>query len=133
MARSQSVAPGIGRWICLIAKVLGLIWSVFVGAFGFGEGIPGLIQAARAGDATGGRIAMLIFLAVTIAGVIIALRWPGAGGVITIIGAVLWWYSFYLIEGYRGIKVAFLFSLPFLVAGLLFLICWRMKRVDQPK
>jgi hypothetical protein len=75
-----------------------------------------------------------VVLAVALAGVIVAWRWELVGGIMTVAGVAGIMALVCLGSGTDMLFCAFLFTLPLLVAGALYLgCCWRtrMAKVAQ--
>jgi hypothetical protein len=97
------------RWL---ARIIGLLASAFFLMFAIGEAAP---------------LPLLILIALASLGVIIALRWERIGGTVaTIVAIALGLYVFQSLER-APTTVVLVYSLPFLVAGILFLICARQS------
>lgn len=77
-------------------------------------------------------VPLLAALAVALAGVIMAWRWELVGGVMAIVGAVAIIALVCAGSGTDMLFCAFLFTLPLLVAGALYLgCCWRTRAVSR--
>lgn len=75
---------------------------------------------------------LLIGIAVGILGLFVAWRWELAGGVMAVLGAVLTMVLVCAGSGADMLLCAFLFSLPILVAGALYLgCCYRRRSVAR--
>jgi hypothetical protein len=95
------------RWL---ARIIGLLASAFFLMFAIGEAAP---------------LPLLILILFAALGVLIALRWERIGGTVTTIVAIaLGLYVFQSLE-HAPTTIVLVYSLPFLVAGTLFLICAR--------
>ena len=107
----------VARILALIAVGLFVFFAVELGA----EVFPALSWGPQG-------IPLLIALAVALAGVLGAWRWELAGGVTTVSGAAAIMALVCLGSGTDMFFCAFLFTLPLLVAGALFLgCCWRTR------
>ena len=107
-----------------IARGTGLLVSGFFLIFTISEFIS---------EVLGGRpcmavVPLLAFLAAPILGVLIAWRWEMIGGALTMLGAIGLGIFVYLAVEYNKLLGAMLFSLPFLISGLLFLRIWLGRR-----
>lgn len=68
---------------------------------------------------------MLIMLALSIAGILIALRRERAGGIMAIVASAGLGAFVYSGAGHNRVVAALIYSAPFLIAGILFVICSR--------
>ena len=106
------------RLLALIAAGLFVFFAVEFGAKVF----PSLSLLRPQG------IPLLIVVLVTLVGALIAWRWELVGGIMTLVGAAL---AIALVCAGSGTDMffcAFLFTLPLLVAGALYLACcWRTR------
>lgn len=75
-------------------------------------------------------IPLLVVVGIALAGVLVAWRWELVGGIMTLAGVVGIMALVCLGSGTDMLFCAFLFTLPLLVAGALYLgCCWRTKSV----
>ena len=106
----------IVRWI---ARIWGLASILLLLAFLFGEGLA-FTQITPVEW-----IQLLLFPFGVMVGLLIAWRWEGAGGALTVMSFILFYLLHYLIAGnlprgpYFGLVAA---------PGLLFLMCWMLSR-----
>ena len=111
------------RWV---ARVVGLLASglfvLFLFCAGF-EICPSLSWTSLQG--------MPLFIVLTMAavGVLIAWRWEMVGGAMAVVGAVALSALVYFGSGRDVFSTALMISLPFFVAGALFLACCWRKRI----
>lgn len=107
----------VTRLVGMLALLTGLIYLRVVGS-----------ETLAAGFETNGRISpwlLLGALLVAIAGVLLAWRQEGIGGLIAAIaGLVLGGLAYFTASQHRGFS-AFAYGSPFLITGALFLACWR--------
>jgi len=76
-------------------------------------------------------IPLLIVVGVALAGVVVAWRWELVGGIMTVAGVAGIMALVCLGSGTDMLFCAFLFTLPLLVAGALYLgCCWRTRMVE---
>jgi peptidoglycan/LPS O-acetylase OafA/YrhL len=110
----------IARILALVAVGLFVFFAVEMGAKVF----PTLSWGPQG-------IPLLVALVVALAGVLIAWRWELVGGVMTVAGVAAIIALVCLGSGSDMFYCAFLFTLPLLLAGGLFLACcWRSR---EPK
>ena len=70
----------------------------------------------------------------TLIGALIAWRWELAGGLMAVAGAVIVMALVCIGSGLDMLYCAFLFTLPLLLAGALYLACcWRTREPSPPK
>jgi hypothetical protein len=114
------------RWA---ARILGLI-SVGLFAWFAVEFGPEIIPTLSWTDPQG--IPLLFFLAVALVGVIIAWRWELVGGAMAVVGAIGITALVCGGSGFDMLYCGILFTLPLLIAGILYLgCCWRTHAVAQ--
>ena len=107
----------IARIVALIAVGLFVFFAVELGAKVF----PTLSWGPQG-------IPLLVALVVALAGVLVAWRWELVGGVMTVAGVAAIMGLVCLGSGIDMFYCAFLFTLPLLLAGGLFLACcWRTR------
>lgn len=65
-------------------------------------------------------------------GLALAWRWEGLGSIITIVSVLINLFIFYVVIGGRGQYpwIVALISLPVLIPGILFLVCWVRSQRD---
>lgn len=115
------------RWTARILALLAVGLFVFF-AVDFGARVFPTLSWGPQG------IPLLVVLAVALAGVIVAWRWELVGGIMTVAGVAGIMALVCLGSGTDMLFCAFLFTLPLLVAGALYLgCCWRtrMAKVAQ--
>ena len=112
MAKVTRIAAASSRWA---ARVLGVLLVALVVVFMLGEGVPPLV------------LQTILFWA-CLAGLIVALRWEGIGGLLALAG----------MAGFYAINYIFAGRLPrgpffplFLVASVLYLVSWSLHHVPR--
>lgn len=115
------------RWVARLLALVALGLFVFF-AVEFGARIlPSLSWGAQG-------IPLLIAVLVSLAGLLVAWRWELVGGIMTMAGVGATIALVCLGSGGDMFLCAFLFTLPLLVAGALFLgCCWRTRRLEAAK
>jgi hypothetical protein len=104
------------RWI---ARILGSALFLLVLAFIIGEGYPNPLKLTASE-----LISMIAFLMMLI-GIPLAWKWEGLGGLIMLIGFIIFWIVNYL--GSHRVGVGWVFPI-FPIVGILFLFSsWRTK------
>jgi hypothetical protein len=99
------------------ARIIGFIASAFFLSFFIGEGVPDLISG-NADDL----IPFLPLFLLTILGYVISWFSSFWGGSLMLLGGIgMWGYHLAFNHSWR---IAAVFGLPFVIAGLLFLIYW---------
>jgi hypothetical protein len=117
---------GLMRWT---ARILALIaGGLFVyAAVEFGAKI---LSGLSLGGPQG--VPLLLGLLVALLGALIAWRWELVGGLMTVVGAVIVMALVCMGSGLDMLYCAFLFMLPLLAAGVLYLgCCWRTRQVGS--
>ena len=116
---------GLMRWTArLLALIVGGLFAYFAIEFG-AKIFSNLSLASPQG------LPLLLGLLVALLGAFIAWRWELAGGVMTIAGAVMVMALVCAGSGFDMLYCAFLFTLPLLVAGVLYLACsWRTRSLQ---
>jgi hypothetical protein len=113
------------RWTArIIGLIIGLIWL---------SQVPGILEFSNIPLPLWIQAALLI---TPMVGVLIAWRWEAIGGAILIIGAILFVTLPNIAFAAAGREIKFglsgvLILLPILVAGILFLICWRRSKSSK--
>lgn len=116
---STSVMRWTARVLALVAVGLFVYFAVDFGASVF----PALSWGPQG-------IPLLVVVGIALAGVLVAWRWELVGGIMTLAGVVGIMALVCLGSGTDMLFCAFLFTLPLLVAGALYLgCCWRTKSV----
>ncbi|MCA9932324.1 MAG: hypothetical protein H6662_19375 [Ardenticatenaceae bacterium] len=82
----------------------------------------------RAGERTSSLL-LFVFLLVATAGLLIAWFHEGAGGVVSVVSAVGAGILAFAVGEQNRLFEAFAYSSPFLITGLMFLVCWWRQRV----
>jgi hypothetical protein len=114
---------GAVRWT---ARVIGLVAVGLFALFVYTSGQE--LFAALSWSSPQG-IPLLAFLIVGLAGVLIAWRWEMAGGLMAVVGAVGITALVCLGSGFDMLLCALFFTLPLLLAGVLYLgCCWRARK-----
>ena len=115
------------RWVARILALLAVGLFVFF-AVGLGSRVFPTLSWGPQG------FPLMIALAVALAGVVVAWRWELVGGIMTVAGVAGIIGLVCAGSGTDMLFCAFLFTLPLLVAGILYLgCCWRtrMAKVAQ--
>ena len=105
------------RWL---TRILGILLIFVIVLFAVGEGLPNPL--ALAANEQLGLVALIIMLA----GLILAWKFEGMGGLLVIIG-----YIFFCIIERQILRQGVFFIFP--VVGLSFLLCWRRTRKAKTK
>ena len=112
------------RWTARILALLAVGLFVFF-AIDFGARVFPELNWGPQG------IPLLIVVGVALAGVIVAWRWELVGGIMTVAGVAGIMALVCLGSGTDMLFCAFLFTLPLLVAGALYLgCCWRTRMAE---
>jgi hypothetical protein len=107
------------RLIALVALGLFVLFAVELGP----KVLPGLKWTQPQG------LPLLLVLLAALAGGLVAWRWELAGGIMTFAGALAIMALVCIGSGTDMLYCAFLFTLPLLAAGALYLgCCWRKSR-----
>jgi hypothetical protein len=116
---STSAMRWTARLLALVAIGLFVYFAVDFGARVF----PALSWGPQG-------IPLLVVVGIALAGVLVAWRWELVGGIMTLAGVAGIMALVCLGSGTDMLFCAFLFTLPLLVAGALYLgCCWRTKSV----
>jgi hypothetical protein len=116
---STSAMRWTARLLALVAIGLFVYFAVDFGARVF----PALSWGPQG-------IPLLVVVGIALAGVLVAWRWELVGGIMTLAGVAGIMALVCLGSGTDMLFCAFLFTLPLLVAGTLYLgCCWRTKSV----
>jgi len=105
------------RWL---TRILGILLIFVIVLFAVGEGLPNPL-ALTANEQLG-----LVALIIMLAGLILAWKFEGMGGLLVIIG-----YIFFCIIERQILRQGVFFIFP--VVGLSFLLCWRRTRKAKTK
>jgi len=129
MASMQRTTDTTTKWMCWLARGIGSL----VGAFWLLSLIASLIVEVIGGrtpwSLEGAILAGLVII--TALGVLIAWRREGIGGTIVAIGAIALGTFAYITARFNKVWAMLITGGPFLVAGTLFLACWRRSEVRQ--
>lgn len=107
------------------ARILGLLASGLFVFFLVCAGV-GVCRMLSWGSLRG--MPLFVVLTVAAVGVLIAWRWETVGGAMAVVGAVALGVLVYFGSGRKVFSTALMISLPFFVAGVLFLACrWRTR------
>lgn len=113
------------KWMRWTARVLSLAWGGWWTFFGLASGIGEKMNAA--GILLHAAVPGLIFLALAI----VAWKWELAGGIIVLIIGLVLFLTYPLVMRMPPtvvVTVLLMLALPPLVAGVLFVLGWRMKK-----
>lgn len=123
MASTQQATDSKTKWMRWIARGIGSL----AGAFWLLSLIASLIAEVMGGYTTWSLEGTMLGGLVTFAalGVLIAWRREGSGGMIVLIGAIALCTFAYVTAGHNKVFAMLISGGPFLVAGVLFLACWR--------
>jgi len=125
MKNSNLTGSRMTGWIRWTARVTGLLNGMV-----WLSQVPGIMVYSNIPIPLPVQVALLI---TPMAGVIIAWRWEGIGGAVLVTGAIVFCVlpaMAYAAAG-RGLNLSLtgtLLILPGLIAGVLFLICWKRER-----
>ncbi|MGD2206122.1 MAG: hypothetical protein PVH17_05025 [Anaerolineae bacterium] len=116
------------RWV---ARLLGLVavglFALFISASGASV-LPALTWSSPQG------VPLLLFLLAALVGVLIAWRRELVGGVMAVVGAVGILALVCLGSGFDMLLCALFFTLPLLIAGILYLgCCWKKRTTTSPQ
>jgi peptidoglycan/LPS O-acetylase OafA/YrhL len=112
------------RWIARILALVAVGLFVFF-AIDFGARVFPTLSWGPQG------IPLLVALGIALAGVLVAWRWELVGGIMTVAGAAGIMGLVCLGSGTDMLFCAFLFTLPLLVAGVLYLGCCARTRLAK--
>jgi hypothetical protein len=128
MSKTQNETSGWTMLMRWIARLTGLVAAGLFVAFLFMSGtmvLPSLTWGPQG-------IPLFIALVAAIAGVLIAWKWELVGGILSIVGSLAIMALVCAGSGGDMLFCALLFTLPILVAGLLYLgCCWRKRSVSR--
>jgi hypothetical protein len=110
------------RWSCRLAR----LWGTLVAAFWLFLGA--LIQIGGAEPWTTESAVLAVLLVAAALGVVVAWWRPGLGGATLVAVAVAHAIFAYLAAGHSKAFAMLISGGPFLVAGVLFLLCWHRSR-----
>ncbi len=114
----------ITKIVAFLALITGLLYlRVIVGD---------VLSRLRMGDLPFEALLLFGFLVVATAGLALAWRWEGIGGLLAILGGIGLAVIDYGAFGRDGWFAALLYCSPFLISGILCLICWWQKRPQTP-
>lgn len=86
------------------------------------------LSTMTAGDQAGIGLLSFLFLITAIAGLILTWRWEGLGGLIVTLSGIGLAVVTYFISTASAWFTAFFYSSPFIITGVLYLICWHRIR-----
>ncbi len=114
---------GLMRWTArILALIVGGLFAYFAVEFG-AKAFSSLSLTSAQG------LPLLLGLLVAILGTLIAWRWELVGGVMAVAGAVVVMALVCVGSGLDMLYCAFLFTLPLLTAGVLYLgCCWQTRQ-----
>jgi hypothetical protein len=115
----------LSRWV---ARILGLLAS---GPFLLFLIFLGATVCPRLSWSNPREMPLFCFLAAASIGVLIAWRWQVVGGIIVVVSAIAIHGLMYLASGQVAPAPVLLLSVPYLIAGILFLISRRGYRQTQ--
>lgn len=125
MTAGQSARNGWTQAMRWAARILSL---VAIALFGLYLAQSGASRLSAMSWTNPQGLPLFIALLVALAGVLIAWRWELVGGIVTIVGAVAIIAQTCLGSGPVMFLCSLFFTLPLLVAGVLYLICcWRTQ------
>ena len=116
------------RWTArILALLAGGLFAYFAIEFG-----PAVLSSLSWTNPQG--IPLAIGLMVALIGALVAWRWELVGGLMTVAGAIIVMALVCAGSGLDMLFCAFLFTLPLLVAGALYLgCCWRKRATGSPR
>jgi len=114
------------KWMRWIARGTGSLVGVLCLLIGIAEVIWGHTPPSPEASRQGAMLAGLVIFAVL--GVLIAWWREGVGGTVVVIGAIALGTFAYVTAGRNKVWAMLITGGPFLVAGILFLACWRRSR-----
>jgi hypothetical protein len=120
---NSDVAQGM-RWS---ARGLGLLGGSLFMQFVFGSGarvIPALSWSRPE------EMPLMMALAVAVAGGLIGWRWEAIGGAMALVSSGVTISLTYIGSGSERLILALVLTLPLLVAGSMYLACWRTRMAD---
>jgi len=117
---------GLLRWTArILALIAGGLFVYFAAEFGV-KVLTSLSLTSPQG------LPLLLGLLVALLGALIAWHWELAGGVMAVAGAVTVMALACVGSGFSMLYCAFLFTLPLLAAGVLYLTCfWRTRALQS--
>jgi hypothetical protein len=99
------------------ARIIGGLSLLFFGVFLIGEGIPDLLKSYN-----GNLASMLILLGFAAMGYLFAWFREKEGGIILIISGCIMGLNMFYSGGLKDIVFVLVYSLPFIIAGILFFL-----------
>jgi hypothetical protein len=127
MGLIKSDYTSVSKRIRWLARGFGALTSL-IGLIFISVGVIFLIQEKQ--FELHSAIAIVIW-AVMIGGLILAFRWEGLGGIITVLGTIAFGIYFFLAEGYDSLNFLWAIIILFLIPSVLFLICWLRTKIMQ--
>lgn len=131
MTNVQCNEDQVTRWLCWLARGLGLLLLLIVLVTYVGEVVGGRGAARQAPvtvPVTLKEILLSAALVATLAGVVVGWRWEGIGGAVAVSGTLLFLGINSLASGYFRIT---LLEPALALVGFLFLVCWWRKRTTS--
>ena len=105
------------------ARIIGGIAIFFFFAFFFGEGLPALMNS-YSGDKT----SMMFLIGFAILGYLFAWFREKEGGLVLIISGIIIGLNLFYSDGITGFAFAIVYSLPVIIAGVLFFFAEKLPR-----
>ena len=125
MTTVQQIDDSLTKGIRWMARALGLLVTGFFLLFVVSSGVtifPTLSWVSPRG------MPLLVVLLVTALGVVVAWRWEMTGGAVAVFGACASSALVFWGVGRNRLSTSLMISLPFFIAGALFLTCaWRAR------
>jgi len=110
------------------ARIIGGLALLFFGSFFIGEGIPDLIKG---GD--GHLQSMMLLMGFALLGYIFAWFREKEGGYVLLFSGVIMGLTMFYDGGLRNISMTLVYSVPFIVSGLLFLRAGKSSEIMKSK
>lgn len=101
------------QWLRWLARGIGLAAS---GIFLFAAIVSGISKYPMP-------LPMLVLLVLSVASVLVALRWEKVGGIMTMVASVGLGVFVYANAGHNQLVAASIYTVPFFIAGILFIVC----------
>jgi hypothetical protein len=113
------------KWL---ARIIGGLAVLFFGSFFIGEGIPDLIKG---GD--GHLQSMMLLMGFALLGYIFAWFREKEGGYVLVFSGVIMGLTMFYDGGLKDISMTLIYSVPFIVSGLLFLRAGKSSEIMKSK
>ncbi len=110
------------KWV---ARILGGISIIFFLTFAIGEGIPGLMKSDN-----GQLRSIMLLLAFATLGYIFGWFREKEGGVFMMVAGFLLGADMFYYSGTKDIMAVLVYSLPFIIPGVLFYLAWKKEVKD---